>query len=936
VRAAARLNGPPPASAASVGESNVGGGPLRRVLDIGNAVRTTRFVLHGEELEVESHELMLVLDAARWRHDVAGWRFTRSGRDGAARGFHRADLDDSAWTATSHLHPLYGVRYDGCAWFRHRFALPESEQGQTITLVLGGLDDEDWLRYRVFLNGEPVAEWEAEGRWREPQRILLAPELLRVGSDNVLAVETEGLARSQPGMRAGEDEHYFFQGWLLDQFLCSGAPYDLVRDFEVVDARDGRVEVEARGLRATLLYDARPDVLRKRVELVNETGAPLELLDVVLEDLILPVEVGKGGGGMPVLGERIFLGLEFPAGLNQGDGRRARVVQLPGVRLEDGARWTTEAAVIGCAPPGGSAAAAFRAYLRGLRPRPRRRLVVYSALGWYDFTNPADPLHELNADLVRENLAQLDELDEPFDVYVFDDWWEPSDPRSFRRTTFPEGGPAAAAEVRDHGLEAGLWVAPVSTGWGWGKAPGIERALAGGVEPAYERPADPDTGKWSWDEVFSQAFTTAPRFCLASEPLRGYLADALAAHARELGLACLKIDGVMTHCTSSEHGHRAGRYSVEPAARALIEAVQGAERERAGLAVIWYWGARSPWWLRYGDALFDKGLKLEAASPAGAPSFALRQSVTLNSDQAVRHAALVPLDLQDSLGVWLGNVAWANRIGSEWWRDAFVLDVARGSAIVQLWGDLTLLDDDDGAFLGAVLRFVRATDHGYETTVPVGGDPWLAEPYGYMRRCRDGAIVTVFNPSFENRVLRLDVRGTFAVHEAFPVPGPRGSVDSCLELTLDAFEVRCLQLHRGAPSEAAARPRARPSRPLDLSTRDVPLPRVDRGDWVVVAARLSREGVWWYHPEPHELVRLTARLRGAEVYVETLPRVASQNGPGYPWVVFRMPAGQSWSEQELRLNLRSFLPEDVELSLEGWVLEPWWLRRPGRFESIQC
>src|SRR5207244_8194120 len=213
-----------------------------------------------------------------------------------------------------------------------------------------------------------------------------------------------------------------------------------------------------------------------------------------------------------ILGERVFLGLEFPAGLNQGDGRRARVVQLPGVRLGEEERFASEPAALGCAPPGETAASAFREYLRGLRPRRRERVTVYSALGWYDFTNPADPLFELDAELVRENLEQLDGAD--FDVYVFADWWEPTDPRSFRRATFPEGGPAAAAGVRAHGPDAGLWVAPVSTGWGWGKAPGIERALAGGVDPDYVRPADPETGKWSWDEVFSQAFTAAPRFCL--------------------------------------------------------------------------------------------------------------------------------------------------------------------------------------------------------------------------------------------------------------------------------------------------------------------------------------------------------------------------------------------------------------------------------------
>jgi hypothetical protein len=898
---------------------HIGSDGVTRVLETDDGRPRTTELRFGDVVPVvDARELTLVLDGADWRHDIPGWRFTRAGADGQGRGFHAPAFDDTGWLGVSHLHPLYDVRYDGRAWFRHAFVVPESEHGRELSLVLGGLDDEDWLGYRVFLNGELVDAWRPEGMWREPRRITLPPDLFLARDSNVLAVETDGLDRRRPWMRAGDEEHFFFQGWLLDQFVCSGEPYRVVDDWRVVDVSGSELELVAGDVRATVRYEAGDGpLMRKRVEL-HAGGAPLELLDVVLEDLTFSFPLDKGGQGWPVRGGGLFAGLEHPAGLNQGGGRRLRVSQLPGVRVEAGASWASEAAVVGFGD--------FHDYVAGLRPRPRRRAIVYSALGWYDFTNPADPLFELDAELVEENLGHLDEAAEAgvrFDTYMFDDWWEPTDPSIFRRTTFPEGGAAAALSVRRHGLDAGLWVAPASLGWGWGKAPGAEAALAGGVDPAYERPADPDTGKWSWDDVFSQAFVAAPRFCLAAEPLRGYLGRALPTHARELELACLKIDGVMPHCTATDHGHRPGRHSVEAGVRVLVEAVAAAERERPGLVVIWYWGARSPWWLRFGDLLFDKGLKLEAASPSSAPAFTLRHAIGLNTDQGVRHGELIPLALQDSLGVWLGNVAWANRIGKEGWRDALVLDVARGSAIVQLWGDLTLLDDDDRRFLASVLDFVRATDDGYDTTVAVGGEPWAGEPYGYRRRHGESSIVTVYNPAFEQRRIAVPVDGAYAVHEVYPQPGPAGAADGLLELELGPFEVRCVELVPGPMARTQERRRSRPTRPLDLSTLPlVHLPKVERGDWVVVAARLSRDGTWWYHPEPHELVRLDARVRGAEAYVETLPHVASQNGPGYPWVVFRMRAGRSWSEEELRLTVRADLPDGAELTLEGWVFQP--------------
>src|SRR4051812_43238335 len=94
-------------------------------------------------------EVALVLDAARYRQDVEGWRFARGRHD----GFERDDFDDAAWQTVPHLHPIYDVRYEGHACFRTRFALPGGERRQSVTLVLGGLDDEDWSGYAVLVNG---------------------------------------------------------------------------------------------------------------------------------------------------------------------------------------------------------------------------------------------------------------------------------------------------------------------------------------------------------------------------------------------------------------------------------------------------------------------------------------------------------------------------------------------------------------------------------------------------------------------------------------------------------------------------------------------------------------------------------------------------------------------------------------------------------------
>jgi hypothetical protein len=380
--------------------------------------------------------------------------------------------------------------------------------------------------------------------------------------------------------------------------------------------------------------------------------------------------------------------------------------------------------------------------------------------------------------------------------------------------------------------------------------------------------------------------------------------------------------------------------------------------------LIWYWGFRSPWWLKYGDVAFDKGLKMEAASPASSPGPSYRQSVSLNVDQAIQHATLLPLPLQDSLGVWLGHVAWANRMGKEDWRDAFLLDVARGSAFVQLWGDVGLLDRSDVDYLAAVLRWMRANEAFYRTTTRVGGDAWRAEPYGYAQQTATGAVVTLFNPQFEATVLRVDLAaagidagGMTALYELYPFPGLVADgatvVDSTLSAPLKPFEVRCLELLRDPSSLSAVlrqnRPTDRPGRSLDLVAAPgmnkagssgeqdqiyrgtTILPAIVRGQRLAIIVRLHRGGDWWYHPEPQSVVRFTGKLDGLDVFAEAIPRSRSYNGPGSPWVVYDIAAGPAWLGKILSIDLIGQLPSDVALTVEAHSYDAWWRQVEKRF-----
>ena len=145
--------------------------------------------------------------APRWGNLEGHWRFQTDPRDqGQARGWQRADFDDSAWRsleAPGYWEPqgitdprpgqpprprgnMPYTDYDGVAWYRLRFTVPAGWAGQDLILALGSVDDFD----RVWLNGTLVGET-PEGIDRAVllrRRYTLPAQAARFGEANVLAI----------------------------------------------------------------------------------------------------------------------------------------------------------------------------------------------------------------------------------------------------------------------------------------------------------------------------------------------------------------------------------------------------------------------------------------------------------------------------------------------------------------------------------------------------------------------------------------------------------------------------------------------------------------------------------------------------------------------------------------------------------------------------
>jgi hypothetical protein len=932
----------------------------------GTLSTTALHVGDRDPVTLDTTELALILHTATWRRDIAIWRW-RTTTSGTDEGLADPGLDVSDWRIVPHLHPVFDATTAADSWFRTELSIDHDAGDGPITIGLGGLDDEDWSSYAVYLDGSQLDAWDGHGRIREPHRIVLDATDprnagLRDGRPHVLAVRARGLQRSSWRVQPGEREHYFYQGWLLDQYVAVGTPTTRVDDFVVERHEamaDGGHVVVLRSwsfpmLSATIGYAGTNDGIRKRIEVTNGGTKPITVLDVVVEDWRGHLDASGGGRGQPVhLGQTGFAGIEHPAGVNQCDRDRLLLVQMPGATVAAGATWVARPAIVGAAV-GHTSDEAFRAYVRGLRPRPDARLRVYSPLGWYDFTNPADPLPELTADLVAENLKQLRDLRADggaFDVYMIDDWWEPTDLGAFRRRTFPDGHTPVAGAIRYSGMEPGLWWATTRALWTSSEAPGVDKSLAN--HPDYGAPVALAGGAWRWLEEFGNLFIGERRFCLASEPYRSMFLEAIPNLAEELGLALLKLDCVVLHCTSSEHDHWPGRHSVEPMIDALEALIDRCTRVQPGIRVVWYWGFRSPWYLALGDMVFDKGLLMEAATPASAPLPTSRQAMSLNIDQSIEHASTTPLELQDSLGVWIGDVAWCNRVGRHEWQEAYLLDAARGSDLVQLWGDLTLLNTDDRAFLATIQPWIERLGSCAGDTRRIGGSAWRQDAYGYLRPADGGILATLANPTWSGSSITID-RDTpgfpsepWRIIELYPYPG---LLEPSRTFDLAPHEVRVIRI---LPVSMVPRELAPTRRPLIRSTQwidaqgldvspgtrpgrvsaDMLLPTIGLGDSINVMHRLSRQGHWTYDPEPQAMIRFEALLDGLNVRYDTVPRHRDRNGPGSSWVLHRIPAGPAWSGRTLRTSIIADLPDGIDLQTAACALDEWWVRALRTFDD---
>jgi hypothetical protein len=731
---------------------------------------------------VDSKEFQIALSASRSRIEIPWWYVnvgpnnddaSPENERGLAAGYQLTDFrGEEQWGTTLNFLLRAGERveappvFNGYGWFRQWFKLPTDAEGSPLVLCLGGYTQEDWNQYWVFLNGKPVGNWKHSGRWRTPEELALAPgspeySAFRFGRGerNLLAVRTYQVDRRFEGVREEILDRYIFEGRLSDQFISVGQPYLHISDFKLKHwqqiERAERPELvfelsnSEQQLGLTVHYELDEFVRRKWFEIKNTSAQDRLLLDVDVDDFVMNAPMTEGDQGLPVIVDKeVFCAVEHPSGVSQGMNGRIRLRHFPGKRLGPGESLKSKASIVGVGAQGGGRQQ-FVDYIQAHSPR-KGLLAIYDPLGITGFPDEANWV--LNDAEMLESTELLEIWQKhgiKFDYYVPDVGWQDwsGDMTRFWPHGFPEGPGKVIKRVNQLGMKWGLWFASTWADWSCGLNPKSEpsRAVVAG-------------GKWP-DYQFRDNFDTLDgrrHLCVASEPYFSILRDALLHHIQHDNLRFFKLDTGSYFCNSTSHGHLPGKYSTEANYDAVLEIAGQARAASPDLYIMWYWGIRSPFFALHGDSIFESRIRMEGASTGDYPALYFRDAVTLAVDQGVHFNDLIPPMNKDSLGIWLTDTWWGNAMRKERWREALVMDLARGNLLFpQLWGELRWFNKEDVEFLARIQKLAKLNERLFYKRNTILGDPWNNEVYGYTYFVGSHGFIFMNNVEFQSRPVRL-------------------------------------------------------------------------------------------------------------------------------------------------------------------------------------
>ncbi len=553
----------------------------------------------------------------------------------------------------------------------------------------------------------------------------------------------------------------------------------------------------------------------KKVEVRVEGSDDFSQVDN-LSDISTSIQIVKKGGYGQIAAIRsvnssTFFGLENPASDNHiktiGSQLYLECSKPYGV-IVDNKGIESEAVVIAINPEP-YVKKWYWSYIDKIRIAPDTPYTLYNS--WYDLRSVEYPrvpeqhwMNEKNVerliDKVHQNMTVENGIE--VDAFVLDDGWDiyTSDWK-MRTEQFPHGLSSLSKKLLKNNTKLGAWFGPMG-GYSfrmkrinWMIQNGYE-----GLDNEYE---------------YCAAF-----MCVGGKKYNSMFGERVVDMIENNGVRYFKWDGMIFSCNDPTHGHRTGLYST---VSILDEFGKICDKARATAPDVYLnlttgtW--LSPWWLRYANQIWMDGADYAFAN---VPSLSKRDNaITYRDfvlyDDLINKDLWFPVSNLMTHGLIKGKLdhVGTNNEPLDKLTDDAVLYVARGVSMYELYISPDILTKDEWSVISQTLKWARNRHNILRRTEMIGGNPTLAEPYGYAHFYDNKGVVALRNPNVGRQTITLELSPEYGldrcaeslvIEQVYPYryifPNTYSS-GATLNIDLNSFETAVFEIY---PLDSARHP----------------------------------------------------------------------------------------------------------------------------------
>jgi hypothetical protein len=537
----------------------------------------------------------------------------------------------------------------------------------------------------------------------------------------------------------------------------------------------------------------------RHLRLATRRGCPLDGGTIMINSSAVRTKSFCAGLGQPLFGQDLFMGLEYPSGINEANQGEVNLGSYVGLSLpKDG--FASARAVLGVSLPG-RVHNTFMTYIDRIRMVPPRPYIDYN--NFYDTA-----FRGMNTQNTLERLAELDaHLLKPYslhlDAFTLDEGWDdPDNLWAPDQNRFPNGFQDVVNALSTLGSNLGLWLGPDG---------------GGEIDQGHVLFYGDHRVRAAAGERLGVEVTSTKQFCLAGAAYNRYLRKTIVDLITKYDVNYFKFDGISFTCDEPDHGDAVDIYSREAITRNVIALAQAMYAANPHIFIDYATGPwLSPWWLLYGNVVDyggnDFGHIEAIPSPTPRQSAISYRDSTVYQDVNVKRAQL-PISSLSSTGVTKMRAVLEGKEESlDDWKDEVINYVGAGNMFMDLLLSPTghsdeLLTAQEWEALGRTLQYFVRNEHPLvDNTTWVLGDPARGEPYGFVHYSDEKTIILLRNPALRPASISLPLteENGFAATQAslwtdvvYPfresLPGVL-TFGSTLKVSLDGYEQRIFEL----------------------------------------------------------------------------------------------------------------------------------------------